>query len=94
MEETFSTYTGMIRVTFDSNVLYQSEAIDTIRALEGVTTARSVDMEDSLDDKVTLSIKIRSLKTAEEAFNIVRKKALTFSGIQKVEIGTKTLEKT
>ena len=93
LEETFSYFSGLIRVTFDDSNLTLSDATDTVRAIETVTTARSVGAEDAQENVITLSIKLRTLLSGPDAFNYVRKKALAFSGIDKVEIGTKTITK-
>lgn len=93
LEESFNSYSGLIRVTFNDSILNQADAIDTVRGVETVTTARSVGGEDQASNIVTLSVKLRTLYSGDESFNFIRKKLLSFSGIDKVEIGTKTITK-
>lgn len=93
LEESFNLYSGLLRVTFNDSILNQADAIDTVRGVETVTTARSVGGEEEESNRVTLSVKVRTLLTGEESFNFVREKLLSFSGIDKVEIGTKTITK-
>lgn len=80
------------RITF-SEELNATEVKDIIRSIPGVTIVRSTNTEDGIGNRITMIVKIRTTKSGEEAFQDFRKQALTFPGIRRVEIATKTIEK-
>jgi aspartate carbamoyltransferase regulatory subunit len=95
-EEIGVIYRGLIRVTYSEGTTV-SEVSDIIRALEGVTIVTSVDTDEQRRTAV-FKIKVRSTEMGEKAgilaFKKIRQNAIKHNEIQKVEIGTQSIERT
>jgi hypothetical protein len=94
-EEIAVIYRGLIRVTY-TDATTVSDISDIIRALEGVTIVTSVDTDE--ERRVAIfKIKVRTTELGENAgvmaFKKVRQQAIEFSEIEKVEIGTQSIER-
>jgi hypothetical protein len=88
----FHTYQGMIRCTYDEKVSLNKIA-DALRALPGVTVTTQSG-SNKQNHTAVFKIKIISLKPPMEAFEQVKKTALTkIPAIKRFEIGVKTIEK-
>ena len=86
----FYTYEGMIQVLYVDED--SSKIAEIIRALPGVTT---VTLASSVgDNKETLKIKLLSQKSGIEAFNALKRNALSkYPPIKDVVIADKTIER-
>jgi hypothetical protein len=94
-EEIAVIYRGLIRVTYSEGTTV-SDVADIIRALEGVTIVTSVDTDEQRRTAI-FKIKVRSTELGEKAgvmaFKKVRQQAVGFVEIEKVEIGTQSIER-
>lgn len=90
-EVEFHTYTGMVQVIYDEKE-GSAKIAELIRALPGVTTVTLA--SDEGNNRETLKVKLITQKSGLEAFNALKKNALTkYSEIRVVNIGEKTIEK-
>lgn len=89
-EVSFYTYSGMVKITHLNST--PTEIAELIRALPGVTT---VTMAGSTGENTeTYKIKLISQKPGIEAFQALKKNALTkYTPIKIVEIGKNTIER-
>ena len=95
-EEIGVIYRGLIRVTYTEGTTV-SEVSDIIRALEGVTIVTSVDTDEQRRTAV-FKIKVRSTEMGEKAgvmaFKKIRQAGIQATEIEKIEIGTQSIERT
>ena len=90
-EVQFSTYEGMVQVIYDDTT-NSTEVYALIRALPGVTTVTLA--SDEGKNRETLKIKLITQKTGLEAFEALKKNAITkYPPIKVINIGAKTIEK-
>ena len=90
-EVNFNTYEGMVQVIYDENT-NSTEIAALMRALPGVTTVTLA--SDEGKNRETLKIKLITQKTGLEAFEALKKNAITkYPPIKVVNIGTNTIEK-
>ena len=90
-EVQFSTYEGMVQVIYDDTT-NSTEVSALIRALPGVTTVTLA--SDEGKNRETLKIKLITQKTGLEAFEALKKNAITkYPPIKVINIGAKTIEK-
>ena len=90
-EENAPTYRGFVRVTY-TDEFNVSEVAEYIRSIEGVTIVSTAG-SDEVNKVSTLKIKVRSTKSADEAFKYVRHRAIKHPGIARFEIGTNSIER-
>jgi hypothetical protein len=94
-EEIAVIYRGLIRVSYTEGTTI-SEVADIIRALEGVTIVTSVDTDEQRQTAI-FKIKVRTTELGEKAgvtaFKKVRQDAIKYVEIEKVEIGTQSIER-
>lgn len=90
-EASFFTYTGMVQVTTkDSSA---TEMAELVRALPGVTTV-TLTSHDAARGLVVLKIKLISQKNGVEAFNALKRNAITkYQVINVFNVANKTIEK-
>jgi hypothetical protein len=90
-EINFNTYEGMVQVIYDENT-NSTEIAALMRALPGVTTVTLA--SDEGKNRETLKIKLITQKTGLEAFEALKKNAITkYPPIKVINIGQNTIEK-
>ena len=90
-EVEFNTYTAMVQVIYNEKE-GSAKIAELIRALPGVTTVTLA--SDEGNNRETLKVKLITQKSGLEAFQALKKNALTkYSEIRVVNIGEKTIEK-
>jgi hypothetical protein len=90
-EINFNTYEGMVQVIYDENT-NSTEIAALMRALPGVTTVTLA--SDEGKNRETLKIKLITQKTGLEAFEALKKNAITkYPPIKVINIGKNTIEK-
>ena len=90
-EVQFFTYEAMVQVIYDDTT-NSTEIAALMRALPGVTTVTLA--SDEGKNRETLKIKLITQKTGLEAFEALKKNAITkYPPIKVINIGTKTIEK-
>jgi hypothetical protein len=90
-EVQFFTYEAMVQVIYDDTT-NSTEVSALIRALPGVTTVTLA--SDEGKNRETLKIKLITQKTGLEAFEALKKNAITkYPPIKVINIGAKTIEK-
>ncbi len=94
-EEIGIIYRGLIRVTYSEGTTV-SDVADIIRALEGVTIVTSVDTDEQRRHAI-YKIKVRTTDLGEKAgvmaFKKVRQAGVQAAEIEKIEIGTQSIER-
>jgi len=86
----FFTYEGMVQVVYQDIV--STKVAELIRALPGVTTVTLA--SDMGEGKEVLKVKLISQKSAMEAFEAMKKNAMSkYPPIKMITIGKNTLEK-
>jgi hypothetical protein len=89
-EINFNTYEGMVQVIYDENT-NSTEIAALMRALPGVTTVTLA--SDEGKNRETLKIKLITQKTGLEAFEALKKNAITkYPPIKVINIGKNTIE--
>ena len=90
-EVNFSTYTAMVRITYRE--ITPTKLAELIRALPGVTTVTLAGQNEATN-QITLKIKLITQKSGVEAYNALKKNALTkYTPIKVIEIGANTIER-
>jgi len=94
-EEIGIIYRGLIRVTYTDGTTV-SDVADIIRALESVTIVTSVDTDEQRRHAV-YKIKVRTTELGENAgimaFKKIRQAGIKAAEIEKIEIGTQSIER-
>lgn len=89
-EVEFYTYEGMVQVIYDGE--NTSKIAELIRALPGVTTVTLAG--DMGKGRETLRVKLISQKSGLEAFNALKKNAISkYPPIKVIKVGENTIEK-
>jgi len=90
-EVQFNTYEGMVQIIYDENT-NSTEIAALMRALPGVTTVTLA--SDQGNNRETLKIKLITQKQGLEAFQALKKNAITkYPPIKVVNIAKNTIEK-
>lgn len=90
-EVQFNTYEGMVQIIYDENT-NSTEIAALMRALPGVTTVTLA--SDQGKNRETLKIKLITQKQGLEAFQALKKNAITkYPPIKVVNIAKNTIEK-
>lgn len=88
---TFFTYTAMVQITTQDTSA--TDMAELVRALPGVTTV-TLTSNDAARKLVVLKVKIISQKSGIEAFQALKKNAMTkYNSINVFNVADKTIEK-
>jgi len=95
IEEIGTIYRGLIRVSYTEGTTV-SDVADIIRALEGVTIVTSVSTDEQ-SKMAVFKIKVRTTDVGEKAgvmaFKKIRQLGVKNVEIEKIEIGTQSIER-
>lgn len=91
LTEEAGIFQGFVRITYTEGTTVVQLA-DLIRSIQGVTIV-STSTSDEQANVATFKVKIRTSKSGEEAFKLLRATAIKYPQVSRFEIGTNTIER-